>query len=614
MASTIRVLDESLIGKIAAGEVVERPASVVKELVENSIDAGATKIRVEIKAGGKQSIIVIDDGSGMNREDIALCVHRHATSKMASAADLFCIQTLGFRGEALASIGAVAHLAIESRAQQDEAGTRLVVEGGIEREIHSMGRARGTTIVVKNLFFNTPARRKFLRSVDAEARHVAQTIIHLAAGYPALGFELEHQDRQVLNYAPESRRERAAKLLGMRPPYGGRTAPAAELLDLAHEEEGLKIEGVLAGPEHCGRSKGKQYLIVQGRPISSRLMASAVQRCFEGLLPEGHHPVFMLWIDMDPKKIDVNVHPTKREIRLANEGQVIAAIENSVRQTLRLPDVQSFVYAAAPMRPPSQTALSSDAGGEPVDSDRMVGEKDVSGRVGEPASPVLQRLPTTTGEPGVAETHDADDQLALTFVAPVSAKVAVAEDAAMWQVHNQYILVEVADGLLFVDQQAAHERINYDLAMAQIDGVTGESQQLLFPIQLEMGAADFEVFNQVRDDIAKLGFVVRDFGTRTVLVEAVPAELDRFGEGDTFYQLLNDVRDGQHSGRSWREALVLAYARKASIKKGRKLNAEEMAHLINELLKADSPHISPADKPIMARMKLSDMERLLRRF
>ena len=597
MASTIRVLDESLIGKIAAGEVVERPASVVKELVENSIDAGAAKIRVEIKAGGKQSIVVTDDGSGMNREDIALCVRRHATSKMASVADLFCIQTLGFRGEALASIGAVAHLAIESRAKEDEAGTRLVVEGGIEREMHSIGRARGTTIVVKNLFFNTPARRKFLRSVDAEARHVAQIIIHLAAGYPALGFELEHQDRQVLNYAPATRRERAAELLGMRPPYGGRTAPAAELLDLAHEEEGLKIEGVLAGPEHCGRSKGKQYLIVQGRPIYSRLMASAIQRCFEGLLPEGRHPVFMLWIDMDPKKIDVNVHPTKREIRLANEGQVVAAIENSVRQSLRLPDVQSFVYAAAPMLRPD----SSTAGGEPIPV-----------RVGEPASSVLQRMPTS-GEPGEAATRDADDQLALTFVAPAAAKLAVAEDAAMWQVHNQYILVEVADGLLFVDQQAAHERINYDRAMAQLDGVAGESQQLLFPIQLEMGAADFETFNQVRDDIAKLGFVVRDFGARTVLVEAVPAELDRFGEGDVFYQLLNDVRDGQNSGRSWREALVLAYARKASIKKGQKLNSEEMIHLINELLKADSPHISPTGKPIMARMKLSDMERLLRK-
>ena len=577
MASTIRVLDESLIGKIAAGEVVERPASVVKELVENSIDAGATKIRVEIKAGGKQSIVVTDDGSGMNRDDIALCVRRHATSKMASVADLFHIQTLGFRGEALASIGAVAHLAIESRTKEDEGGTRLVVEGGIEREMHSMGRAHGTTIVVKNLFFNTPARRKFLRSVDVEARRVAQTIIHLAAGYPALGFELAHQDRQVLNYAPAARRERAAELLGI---------PAAELLDLAHEEESLKIEGVLAGPEHCGRSKGKQYLIVQGRPISSRLMVSAVQRCFEGLLPEGHHPVFMLWIDMDPQKIDVNVHPTKREIRLANEGQVIAAIETSVRQKLRLPDTQSFVYD------------SSAAGVTPVPV-----------RVGEPASPVLHSLPM----PG-STTHDADDQLAMTFVAPAAAKDAIAEDAAMWQVHNQYILVEVADGLLFVDQQAAHERINYDRAMAQIDGVAGESQQLLFPIQLEMGAEDFEVFNQVRADIAKLGFGIRDFGERTVLVEAVPAELDRFGEGEVFYQLLNDVRDGQHSGRSWREALVLAYARKASIKKGQKLNAEEMAHLLSELLKADSPHISPTDKPIMARMKLGDMERLLRKF
>ena len=586
MASTIRVLDESLIGKIAAGEVVERPASVVKELVENSIDAGATKIRVRIKAGGKQSIVVTDDGAGMNKEDIALCVHRHATSKMASVADLFCIQTLGFRGEALASIGAVAHLEIESRAQQDEAGTRLVVEGGIECEKHSIGRARGTTMTVKNLFFNTPARRKFLRSIDAEARHVAQTIIHLAAGYPALGFELEREGRQIFNYAPASRRERAAELLGI---------PVAELLDLAHEEEGLKIEGVLAGPEHCGRSKGKQYLIVQGRPISSRLMANAVQRCFEGLLSDGHHPVFMLWIDMDPRKIDVNVHPTKREIRLANEGQVVTVLEDSVRQSLRLPDSQSFVYD------------SSAVGAQPVFSLK----RSEAVHVGEPTLPVLQGSPM----PAVPESADhADDQLSMALVAPAAAKIAVTEDAAMWQVHNQYILVEVAGGLLFVDQQAAHERINYDRVMAQMEGVAGESQQLLFPIQLEMGAADFVIFNQVRDDMAKLGFVVRDFGERTVLVEAIPAELDRFGEGDVFYQLLNDVRDGQDSGRPWREALVLAYAHKASIKKGQKLNAEEMTHLIDELLKVDAPHISPTSKPIMARMKLSDMERLLRKF
>ena len=220
-------------------------------------------------------------------------------------------------------------------------------------------------------------------------------------------------------------------------------------------------------------------------------------------------------------------------------------------------------------------------------------------------SPVLQRLPESA--------EYADDQLTMALVAPAAAKVAVAEDAAMWQVHNQYILVEVFDGLLFIDQQAAHERVNYDRVMAQMEGVAGESQQLLFPIQLEMGAADFEVFNQVRDDIAKLGFAVRDFGERTVLVEAVPAELNRFGEGDVFYQLLNDVCDGEHSGQSWREALVLAYVRKASIKKGQKLNTEAMTHLINELLKVDALHISPTGKPIMAKMKLSDMERLLRK-
>lgn len=592
MVSKIQLLDENLIKKIAAGEVVERPASVVKELVENSIDAKATKIKVGIRAGGKQSIVVVDDGMGMDREDICMCVHRHATSKMSSASDLFQIQTLGFRGEALASIGAVAHLSIESRVQDAAEGTRLVIEGGIEREVHGIGRARGTTISVRNLFFNTPARRKFLRHVDTEARHIAQILVHLAAGYPAIGFELEHQDRTVLNYPPAGRRERATDLLGV---------PAPGLLDIAYEEDGLNIEGVLAMPEYCDRSRGKQYLVVRGRPIHSRSMVEAVTRGFGGLLPEGRYPVFMLWLDMDPRKIDVNVHPTKREIRLADEALVVAAIETGVRNSLRMPDAQSFVYD------------NKEPDFKPA-------------RVGEPSAIALT-IPSHTADelPIGRGTHltENPDQLSFSLVAPSVPKLSlsptdidlaiVQDNPNIWQIHHQYIIVQVADGLLFVDQQAAHERINYSRAMAQIEGMVGECQQLLFPLKLEMGAADFAVFNELREDIIKLGFALRDFGERTVLVEAIPVELERWGEGDEFYQLLNDARDGRESGRSWREAVVMAYVRKISIQKGQKLNGEEMDRLIEQLLKTDEPHISPAGKPIMIKIQLSDIDRLFRR-
>ena len=599
MVARIQRLDENLIKKIAAGEVVERPASVVKELVENSIDAGAVKIRVAIRGGGKQAIVVADDGKGMDREDISMCVHRHATSKMSSASDLFQIETLGFRGEALASIGAVSHLAIESRAAESEEGTRLVIEGGIEREMHGIGRARGTTITVRNLFFNTPARRKFLRHIDTETRHISQVLVHLAASYPAIGFELEHQDRPIMNYVPASRKERAADLLGI---------AEKGLLEVAYEEKGLSVEGVIATPENCNRSRGKQYIVVRGRPIHSRSMVEAVTRGYGGLLPDNRYPVFMLWLDMDPRKIDVNVHPTKREIRLADEALVVAAIEGAIRQSLRMPDTQSFVYdnSAADFKP-------AKIGEPPVialDTPVELGAKE-----GEDAGGPLNSI----GH----ELNPQPEQLAFSLVAPSMPKgdsnpgdidpAILRQNTNIWQIHNQYIIVQVADGILIVDQQAAHERIRYSHAMAKIGGMPGESQQLLFPFKLEMGSADFAVFDELREDFAKLGFDLRDFGERTVLIEAIPVELDRWGEGEFFYQLLNDARDGRDSGRSWREAIVLAYARKTSIRKGQKLGVDEMKHILDQLFETDEPHLSPSAKPVIAKVQLSDIDRLFRK-
>ena len=582
----IRVLDENLIKKIAAGEVVERPASVVKELVENAIDAGATRIKVAVRAGGKQSIVVTDDGMGIAREDIGLCVHRHATSKMSSAADLFKIETLGFRGEALASIGAVSHLAIESRMADDDEGTRLVVEGGVERERHGMGRARGTTITVRNLFFNTPARRKFLRHIDTEARHVTQVMIQLAASYPSVGFELEHQHRNVLQCAPTEPLQRAADLLGV-----GREG----LVTIDGDGDGLAIQGALGTPEHCNRSKGKRFLVIRGRPIQSRAITQALYRGYGGLLPEGRHPMFMLWLNMDPRKIDVNVHPTKREIRLAEEGQVAQAIEGAIRQALRMPDAKGFVYDR------TQAGFTPAKIGEPAPltfADNASSESTVQ--------------PLLAGQPS--------DQLAFSLVAPAVPRAgastgsddleALREPSRVWQLHNRYILVEVADGLLLVDQQAAHERVKFTAAMAQIEDLEIDGQQLLFPLKLEMSATDYAVYKELSLEIDRLGFTAREFGERTVLVEAIPGDLVGWGEGEAFYQLLNDAREEQASGRSWRESTVLAYVRKASIAAGQKLWLVEMENLLDQLTQTDEPHLSPSGKPTMNKLQLTDINKL----
>ncbi len=596
MTAIIQRLDENLIKKISAGEVVERPASVVKELVENSIDAGAKKINIALRAGGKQTIIVADDGVGMSRDDLSMCVHRHATSKMSSASDLFQIHTLGFRGEALASIGAVSHLAIDSRTRDADEGTRLIVEGGIEREMRGIGRAQGTTISVRNLFFNTPARRKFLRHVDTETRHTSQMLVHLAAGYPSIGFELKHEDRQLINFPPTDRKQRAADLLAV---------PVKGLVDIVYDHEGLSIEGVVAIPEHCNRSRGKQYIIVRGRPIHSRSMVEAVTLGYGGLLPDDRYAIFMLWLEMDPRKIDVNVHPMKREIRLANETHVVAAIEEAVKGGLRLPDSQSFVY---------------EGGGSSFQPAQVGEDTSVSFSAPEVDSSAIHSGPDETG---IATKRDLDHsaQMSFSLVAPATLPngdeglsdgdiAAVRDRPKLWQMHNQYIVLQIADGLIFIDQQAAHERINYTKAMRQVEALAGECQQLLFPLKLELGSADFAVFVEFRDDFAKLGFIFRDFGERTILIEAIPAELEHWGEGEFIYQLINEARDGRASGRSWREALVLAYVRKSSIKKGQKLSAVEMNRIVEHLPKTPDPHIGPSGKPIMAKIQLSTIDRL----
>lgn len=339
-------------------------------------------------------------------------------------------------------------------------------------------------------------------------------------------------------------------------------------------------------------------MIVRGRPIYSRPLIDAVYRGLGGLLPGSQHPVFMLWLDMDPRKIDVNVHPTKREVRLAEEALVVECIEESIRKSLDLPDTRSFIYG------------EKNTGFRPV-------------LVGEPA-PI--KLEATKPEADKYAPNEIAGQLSFALVAPSvvsqdKTKIPGLDSALrelmlnqnFWQVHNQFIIVQIEEGLLFVDQQAAHERILFEEAMTRISAVERNSQQLLFPLKLEMGASDYQVFEEVRDYIQGLGFVMRDFGERTALVEAIPVELENWGEGDLFYQMLNDARDGHQAGRDWSEAMVLAYVRRISIKKGQKLKLEEIERIIAQLQKAKEPYVSPDGKPIMTKIRLSDIERLFKK-
>lgn len=579
--SRITILDEALIRKIAAGEVIERPASVVKELVENSLDAGARRVHIEAMAGGRQSLAVSDDGQGMGRDDVLLSVERHATSKLRSPSDLFAIQTLGFRGEALASIAAVSRLSIETRCAVEDAGTRIVVEGGIQREVCAIARDVGTRVAVRNLFFNTPARRKFLKPVDTEARHIVQVVTQLAAAHPEVGFEVVNQERLSLALAPGDRRERAQALLDI---------ADAGLLVGEYEESGIRVEILLGGPAFCRKSRGRQFLLVRGRPVYSRALNQAVYRGYGGLLPGETHPPFAMWIDLDPRQVDVNVHPTKKEIRLADENLVSQAVVRAVRHALEMPETAAFTYATQqpdyqPVQLGEGTAVFALAGG---------------------------------GGP--------EDQLGLHLLAPAQPRFGVPDEGdepvrrgdlegpvRVLQVHDKYLLLQLQDGIAVVDQHVAHERIRFEEALDRFQAEGAPSQQLLMPLTIHLNAVELEAARQAQDLFSRLGFGIREFGPGTLLIDAIPAGLKNWQEGALVYKLIDELIQEKEIRDSLQEAMAASYACHTSIRAGERLVQAEMQELVERLLRAREPFVCPHGRPIIVKLSLRELDKLFGR-
>lgn len=589
----IQVLADNIIDKIAAGEVVERPASVVKELVENSLDAGARSVIVRIVAGGKGAITVSDDGRGMSRDDVKMCHLRHATSKMSSPSDLFNIATLGFRGEALASIGAVSYMTIETRTKEDSEGTRLAIEGGVEREFQPVGRAVGTTISVRQLFFNTPARRKFLRHIDTEARHIHGVIVQLAAAYPDVEFALDHQERSVLRFSGSTRMERAVDLLGL---------VRSDLIELSAQRDGIQLYGAMSRPAASQKAKSKQYLIVRGRPIRSRTLSDAIYRGYAQLLPSGNHPAFICWLEMDPRQIDVNVHPAKREIRIANERAVVEVIQEAARQALSMGEEQPFVFnSARPIQLPTFVQASREA----VLRDQIdAGPAHPSEGAEAPASSPLRadvdtaRQGTLVLQSGLAEQNEGAGQ----------------GPDHVWQVHGRYLISPLRDSLLVVDQQAAHERILYEEAQHRLEGNPPEIQQLLFPIVLRLGREEHALALQLLDVLQGVGFEVRDFGENAVVVDGVPGQMKNWNEGAVLRQILADMGESTAVEQDeLREKLLLSYARHSAVKEGIQLEEREMKSIVKRLMECEEPYFCPRGKPTVVKVLRRDLDKLFGR-
>jgi DNA mismatch repair protein MutL len=588
MPRKIHILPERLANQIAAGEVVERPASVVKELVENALDAGATRVEVSLRNGGKTEIRVSDDGHGMGHDDALLSLDRHATSKVRDAQDLTRIRTLGFRGEALPSIASVSRLVLET-AERDADGTRVIVSGGQTQAVEGCARRRGTTVSVRSLFFNVPARAKFLRTAAAEARAVSEVVTVLALAHPGVAFRLESNDREVLSLpVASSLQARVAAIWG--------EEMAAELMPVAHREGSAALAGLVQRPHSATPGGRRAYLFVNGRPFGERLLVRAADRGYRTTIPEGVHPSLFLFLEVPDGEVDVNVHPAKAEVRFRDRATVERLVEEGVRSALAaLESTPAIGARGAPLEAPVYAPTASYG----------------AARVQEP--PREPRRPAGGPDP-------AEPQMAL-FVAggahapaPEAApepEVQVAPPA-MWQVHNTYILAETRNGLILVDQHSAHERVLYEELVEGIERGERASQRLLFPLTLRLSPAEYATVEEVAGILLRAGFEIEPFGGRAVIVHGVPNPHPHFDAERCLREMVAELTEGSelvNAARSQHQRIALSFACKGAIKAGQKLSHEEMRELFDRLFATRLPYHDIHGRPTVIQLSLSELHR-----
>ncbi|MDE2783935.1 MAG: DNA mismatch repair endonuclease MutL [Gemmatimonadota bacterium] len=584
--SRIRVLPDHVANQIAAGEVVERPASVVKELVENALDAGAGTVRISIERGGKGRIRVSDDGCGMTREDALVCLDRHATSKIRRAEELREIHTLGFRGEALPSIAAVSRLTIETAAEGEEVGTRLRVLAGRMQGVEDVARRRGTTVDVANLFLSTPVRARFLASVPAETRAVSDVIHSLALAHQGTRFVFESGGRTVLDLpADRGLRSRVEAIW--------KDAEKAGLIDLSTGQGDLRLAGVIQRPDLARPGFRRSHLYVNGRPFRDGRLVAAADRGYRTTVPEGTRPWLFLFLGMPRVEVDVNVHPGKAEVRFRNRRQVEGFVEAAVRETLE----------------GIESAARWDAGPEMV--------REGTGTRGRGPVPGAGRTDRTDG---AAESGDGDRGQMQLFRGAAGGVEGAEDEAsaqraprpALLQVHNSFILAETRDGVIIVDQHAAHERVLYERIIAGFERRDGEGQRLLFPFTIRLSGPEMDVVESVRAPLTRLGFEFERFGDGALLVQAVPSPHAYFDAERCMREMIDELVHGSElmkGARNQNERVAMSFACKAAIKAGQKLSDEEMQELFDQLFATELPYHDIHGRPTTVNLRLDELRR-----
>lgn len=615
MPDIIHLLPEAVANQIAAGEVVQRPASAVKELIENAIDAGADQIRLMVKDAGKSLIQVIDNGCGMSAADARLSLQRHATSKINRAEDLFAIRTMGFRGEAMASIAAVAQLEIRTRKHEDELGTVIKVAGSeiLSEEVDAA--PAGTSIAVKNLFYNIPARRNFLKSDGVELRHIIDELQRVALAHPEIHFTMHQDGSEVYHLPPTSLKQRIIHLFGKN--YNERLVPIEEDTTI------IKLKGFIGKPQYARKSRGEQFIFVNKRFVRDAYLNHAILKAYEEVLPDDTFPLYVLFIEIDPAKIDINVHPTKTELKYEDEKSIYAIVRSAVKRSLGQYNISpsldfqqesdfSGLIRPKPLdeiRPPTidfnpdfnpfKGEKSSGHSGAYLAGSYLNEDKSNRNQNWEELYEVTQRVETRQlhmdEEMGVNQEADQ--------VAP----------SRLFQLHKRFVLSQIHSGFMLIDQQAAHERILYEQFLAQLQSRQGSSQQSLFPQTLELNPGDMALVREILPEIQALGFQLREFGKNTFLIEGVPADLGTgLRETEVIESLLEDLKNKQaRSLPDRRDQLARSLARSASLKAGVELTQTEMVELIDRLFACESANVSIQGKPVILTFTTQD---LLERF
>jgi DNA mismatch repair protein MutL len=605
MTDIIQILPDPVANQIAAGEVIQRPASAVKELLENAIDSGADTINLIIKDAGKALIQVTDNGSGMSVTDARLCFERHATSKIRSADDLFCIRTMGFRGEALASIAAIAQVELKSKRPGEELGTRIEIEGSRVIIQEPCNSQPGTSISIRNLFFNVPARRNFLKSNTSETRHIIDEFHRIALAHPGVQFSLHNNGLELYRLPAGNLRQRIVSLFSNS--YNERLVPVEE------DTTVISIKGFIGKPEFARKTRGEQYFFVNNRYIRDPYLHHAVVNAYEGLLPPESFPSYFLFLDTDPTHIDINIHPTKTEIKFDDERTVYAIVRAAVKKSLGQYSVTpslDFNQEVSIQIPhkfegefPKQPSVNINTDYNPFQQTGRKYEKPVV----QGWENLYEGLRHEKSQSGELMT-DPDPE---TEPNPTLIPDNVAESGrTLLQIHNRYIIAPVKSGFLVVDQQNAHERILYERFLASLEQKLSTSQQQLFPVTLELNVSDALLMKDLQNHFRILGFDIREFGGNTFVVHGIPAGY----KGESPQEVIESIIE--HYKSSMGEAkndtircLAVSMAKSMGVKSGRTLTGTEMRTLIDELFACADPHHSTSGKPTLSMVRIDELER-----